>query len=88
MDRLARPCNDKGMPVTDDERQMLRDLHYALLEVPPGSSKETRPLIEEVRVVVRAYQRASWATRAIVWLLPAIAGIGVATQTIRNWFVQ
>ena len=74
--------------MTNDEREMLRDLHSALLEVPAGSSKDARPLIEEVRIVVRAYQRASWVTRVIVWLLPAIAGVGVAAQTIRGWFTS
>ena len=72
--------------VTEEEQQMLRDLHTALLGVPAGSPSDARPLLEDIRVVVRAYQRASWATRAVVWLLPAVAGLGVAYQTIRGWF--
>ena len=71
--------------MTDDEQQMLRELHAALLEVPPGSPKDVRPLLEDVRIVVRAYQRASWATRALVWFLPTIAGLGAAIATIRGW---
>lgn len=72
--------------MTDEERQMLRDLHSALLEVPPGSPREARPLLEDIRIVIRAYHRANWATRAVVWLLPAVAGVGIAFQTIRGWF--
>lgn len=74
------------MSMTDTERKMLEDLHKALLDVPPGSSKDARPLLEELRVVVKAYNRASWATRALVWLLPAIAGVGAAAQVIKGWF--
>ena len=74
--------------VTEVERKMLKDIHDALLSVPPGSPSDARPLLEDIRTVVRAYQRASWATRAIVWLLPAIAGIGVAFTTIKGWIVQ
>ena len=71
--------------MTDEERRMLREIHAALFAVPPGS-RDAQPLIEDVRVVVRAYQRASWATRALVWLLPSIAGVGIAIEKIRSWF--
>lgn len=72
--------------MTDKERQMLEDLHEALLGVPAGSGTDAKPLLEDIRVVVMAYKRASWATRALIWMLPAIAGIGVAFQTVKGWF--
>ena len=68
--------------MTDDERKMLAELHNALLKVPAGSLSDDRPLLEEIRVVVRAYKRASWATRWLFWGVPTIAGIGIAGQTI------
>lgn len=70
----------------ENERKMLTELHDALLGIPAGSAKDARPLLEEIRVVVSAYKRASWATRAVIWLLPALAGLGVAVQTMRSWF--
>lgn len=74
----------------EDMQEMLqktRDLHSALLETPPGSPNDVRPLMEDIRVVVRSYHRASWATRALIWLLPAAAGVGIAAEKIRGWFV-
>jgi hypothetical protein len=64
---------------------MLHDIHQALFETPPGARDE-RPLIEGIRAVVKAYERGSWLARAILWLLPAIAGAGIAAQHIREWF--
>lgn len=66
----------------------LHDLRVALLDVPPGSGADAKPLLEEVRGIVRAYQRASWATRAAVWGLPTLAGLGVAVQAIAAWFAR
>ena len=71
--------------MTEEEQSMLRELHHALLGVPPGSPSDAKPLLEEIRIVVTAYKRATWATRALIWLLPAIAGVGIAIQTIRSW---
>lgn len=71
--------------MTPEDQQILHKIHDALFEVPAGSGPDEKPLIELIRIVVRSYQRASWATRAIVWLLPAIAGLGVAYQTIVGW---
>ena len=78
--------NSEVGPMTDEERQMLKDIHEALLSVPPGSPKDVKPLLEDVRMVVRTYHRASWATRAVLWLIPLAAGIGVALEKIRGWF--
>lgn len=72
--------------MTDEQQRMLSDLHSALLDVPPGSPKDAKPLIEEIRIVVRAYQRGSWFARFVVWSLPAVAGIGIAMEKIRGWF--
>lgn len=75
----------KEKAMDEDYKKKIDDLHMALLEVPPGSSNSAKPLIEDIRVVVLAYKRGSWATRALVWLLPAIAGVGVAFEKIRGW---
>lgn len=72
--------------MTDEELRMLRDLHSALLEVPAGSGPDVKPLIEDLRIVVNAYKRASWATRAFVWFLPTVAALGVSAKTIKDWF--
>ena len=72
--------------MTDNERQMLQDMHRALMEVPPGSPADERPLVEQMRVVCRAYQRGNWVVRAAIWVLPALAGVGVAIEKIREWF--
>jgi hypothetical protein len=74
--------------LTDDDHKMLQDIHAALFDVPPGSPKDERPLIEGVRIMWRAYQRGSWAFRAVIWVLPAIAGVGVAWQKITEWIGQ
>jgi hypothetical protein len=72
--------------MTDEERKMLKDIHAALLEVPAGSPKDMKPLLEDVRTVVRSYHRASWLTRSLIWLIPLAAGMGVAIEKIRGWF--
>lgn len=78
---------DEGL--TEDERRMLQELHTALMKTPPGSSGDTRPLIEDIRNVVKAYHRASWVTRAIIWLLPTAALLGASANSIidfvRKW---
>lgn len=72
----------------DQERRLLRELHDAFLKVPEGSPSGARPLLADIRVVVQAYQRASWVARALIWLLPAIAGVGVAVEKINTWLTR
>lgn len=71
--------------MTEEESKMVRRLHDAFLKVPEGSRPETRPLLEDIRMVVAAYHRASWLTRLIIWALPTLAGLGFAIQAIRDW---
>lgn len=71
--------------LTDEERKMLIDLHRALMEVPPGAAKDARPLIADMRAVIDAHRRASWATRAFVWVIPTAAGLGLAVERILGW---
>lgn len=71
--------------MTDEQARMLEDLHTALMSVPPGSGPDAQPLIQEVRTVVNAYKRGSWAVRALIWLLPALAGVGIAIEKIAKW---
>lgn len=70
-------------PLTSEERQMLKDLHDSLMKSPAGSSDP--PLIEDLRRVVVAYNRASWATRAMIWLIPTTALIGASLNNILKW---
>ncbi|MFQ6554111.1 hypothetical protein AAD018_017345 [Aestuariibius insulae] len=79
--------------MTDEEREMLVEVHEQmgvlmrdLYGVPEGSPDDVRPLIYEMRTVVRAFQRASWVTRLLIWLLPTLAGLGVAIREITRWF--
>lgn len=79
--------------MTEAERKMLYESHDAImelkkafLEVPPGSPKEERPLLENLRMVVKAYQRASWSTRALIYTVPVLAMLGASYQTILGWF--
>lgn len=85
--------NEPDEAMTEAERKMLQETHDgmkelrdALLGVPAGSPKEAKPLLEDLRVVARAYQRGSWAVRAIMWLLPTVAGLGYAIKQIKDWF--
>ncbi len=78
------------MTVTDEEREMLRELHTAFLSIPTGSPPGTLPFIQEVRIVVRAYGRLSWFGRLVAWfmaMVAATAATGKALQVIRSWFV-
>jgi len=70
------------------ESEMIEEIHRSLFEVPTGSPDGTRPLIEGMRIMWASYQRGSWAFRAIVWLLPAIAGVGIAAEKIHGWFIK
>ena len=80
--------------MTEDERKMLREMHtqmaelrQALFDPPAGAGEDEHPLIHDIRTVVRAYKRASWVTRALMWLLPTVAGLGVAGKEISRWFL-
>jgi len=66
--------------MTNEERQKLDDIHSALFKKPAGAGPNDRALIEDIRVVVQAYKRASWVTRVTVWILPTIAAIGASFQ--------
>tara|TARA_R110000850_G_scaffold109320_2_gene222135 strand:- start:6391 stop:6627 length:237 start_codon:yes stop_codon:yes gene_type:complete len=73
--------------MSEDDKAMLLDIHRALFDVPTGSGAEEKPLIEGMRIVWRSYQRGSWAFRAVVWVLPAIAGVGIAAEKIKEWLL-
>jgi len=72
--------------MNEEQSKQLEMIYRALFEVPQGSPEDTQPLISDLRKVVNAYKRASWVTRALIWLLPTIAGLGVAMKTIIDWF--
>ena len=73
---------NRGSALTEDQEKMLEDLHNAFLSVPAGSPSDAKPLLEKIRTVVITHERASWLTRATVWLLPTVAGLGFAVQAI------
>lgn len=66
---------------------MLHQLHQAFFGVPPGSPQDARPLVEDIRSLVTAYKRGSWFARFVVWAITGTAGVGIAIQTIRGWFM-
>jgi len=68
--------------MTDEERAMLREIHAALFDRPPGARNDERPLLEDLRTVVQAYKRASWVTRMVIWMLPTLAAIGASIQWV------
>lgn len=72
--------------MTEEESAILRRIDEALFKVPAGSPKDTKPLIEGMRIMWLAYQRGSWAIRALIWILPAVAGVGMAYEKILGWF--
>lgn len=72
--------------VTDEEHRMIMEMHQAFMRLPPGAGKNDKPLIEEIRAVVKTHQRASWATRAFIWAIPTLALLGASLQSILKWF--
>ncbi len=66
----------------DKEKAMLLEIYTALFEVPPGSSKDAKTLMVEIRDAVKFHQRTAWTARMVVWALPTLAGLGVAVKTL------
>jgi hypothetical protein len=62
----------------------LAQLHEALLEVPVGSGKDAKPLLERVRDVVILHERASWSLRAIVWIGASVATLAGGWAAFRG----
>jgi hypothetical protein len=62
------------------------ELHDVFLKVPAGSPDDEKPLVHDLRLMVRAYKRTSWAFRMLSWGIPTIAALGVAAKTIAEWF--
>jgi len=60
-------------------------IHRALFEVPAGSPDDEKPLIEGVRIVWRAWQRGSWLSRLLMWLVPAVAACVAFAAQVRQW---
>lgn len=73
--------------MTPEERKMLKDLHDAFME-PPKGDPNGRSLIQDIREVVTVYKRGSWLTKAMLWLVPTIAGVIAAWGKIVQWFAQ
>ena len=46
----------------------------ALFEVPPGSPEGEQSLVQALRIMWRLYQRMSWITRVMIWVVPAFFG--------------
>lgn len=73
--------------MTDEERKSLKDIHDALLSVPVGSSSDAKPLIEEIRVIVKAYNRSGWIVRSLLYLILTGAGVAASFDKIKEWTV-
>lgn len=70
--------------MTPEQEKKLKDIHDALFQPPAGS--DDAPLIKDLRDVVQAYKRASWATRALIWAVPTLALLGASARSIADWF--
>ncbi|WP_139103261.1 hypothetical protein [Pararhodobacter sp. CCB-MM2] len=64
--------------------ERLEGLCEALLEVPVGADKETRPLLSRINAVVMLHERASWTLRAAVYLISAAGVIAGGIMAIRE----
>lgn len=71
--------------MTEDQSRKLDKLYSSLLEVPAGSPTDEKPLLEQIRVISRAYNRGVWSAKMIVWGVPLIASLGIAVQTVLSW---
>mgnify|MGYP000477646794 CR=1 FL=1 len=68
------------------EKDKCEELHNIFTKVPAGAPDDEKPLIHDLRLMVRAYKRTSWAFRMLAWGIPTTAGLGVAVKTIADWF--
>lgn len=69
----------------EEERKMLRDVHDALFAVPIGSPSDREPLIIRANAALDKLDRGSWTVRTLIWLLPVLAGMGIAFKEITGW---
>lgn len=66
--------------MTEEQAKMLEELHAAIMQSPPGSKRP--PLIETMNTMATVYITGRWSIRAILWLVPTVAGLIVAFRTI------
>lgn len=78
--------NEDERKLLHDTHDMAKEVHDALLEVPTGSPRAERPLLVDLRLMVRAWKGLIFSVKALVWLIPTIAGVGIAWRTIAEWF--
>ena len=81
--------------MTPEERALIErvadrvdQMNRALFEVPEGSPKDERPLIEGLRIMWRAYQRGSWLARVFIWVIPTVAGVIAGWDSIKEWLAE
>jgi hypothetical protein len=92
LEEIGRKLHQQDLQLTDLAVQLREVLdqvsmhNRAFFEVPPGSSAGAKPLIEWLRVMTETYQRTSMITRAAIWFVATIAGLGIAVQQILGWF--
>jgi hypothetical protein len=68
--------------VSDEEREMLRDLHRALCVPPPGQS---RSLLQRAAETVEKVERGEWAVKALIRTVMTVGGIVGAIVALQSW---
>lgn len=71
--------------MNEEERKMLKDVHDALFAVPIGSASDKEPLIIRANAALDKLDKGSWTVRTLIWLLPLLAGLGIALKEISGW---
>lgn len=68
----------------DKEKQMLTDLHQALMVAPvPG----TDPLVVRIQRVVQSYERTGWFFRIMIWFFAALGSVAVTITALWRFFM-
>ena len=78
--------NDEERKLLNDTHGMAKEVHDALLKVPSGSPKAERPLLTDLRMMVRTWRGLTLSVKIFVWAVTTIAGVGIAGSTILSWF--
>jgi len=68
--------------MSDEEREMLRDLHRALCVPPPG---QQRSLLQRTAETVDKVERGEWAVKTLVRIVMTAGGIVGALIALQAW---
>ena len=77
---------EEAEKIREETNDMVRQMHHAFFEVPIGSSE--RPLIEDLREVVKTYKRLNWLSKAALYIAAGIGALGAAYATLKDWVTR